>query len=205
MRFSGLSEIRAYWEALRASDGAPPPRAAFDPRGIERALPQAFLAVRRANGGLGLRVVGQAICTMVGRDLRDDAPGALICPRDRAAFEGVLSAVLTDPATGEAELEFRAADGAAVPARLVLLPMADDQGRPAYVLGGLAMAQTPALPAPWPLSLLSMRLTRLAMLVSEPAPRSMVPQIAPGMAEAAAGYGADLPDGARRPHLWVVK
>jgi len=205
MRFSGLSEIRAYWEALRSPDGAPPPRAAFDPRGIERALPQAFLAVRGANGGLGLRVVGQAICAMAGRDLRDDAPGALICLRDRAAFEGVLNAVLTDPATGETELEFRTASGAAVPARMVLLPMADDQGRPEYVLGGLAMAQTPALPAPWPLAVLSMRLTRLAVPEPEPAPRRMAPLIAPGMAEAAAGYGADLPDGARHQHLWVVK
>lgn len=64
MRFSGLSEIRAYWEALRGT--APMPgRLDFDPRGIERALPQAFLAARRdPKSALEIRIAGQQICAL---------------------------------------------------------------------------------------------------------------------------------------------
>jgi hypothetical protein len=226
MRFSGLSEIRAYWEALRGT--APiPRRAAFDPRGIERALPQSFLAARgdaphpsatpfEAQGPLVLRITGQQVCALVGRDLRGAGPEALLAPPDRAALLRILEEVLDGPALAELELDCLSGDGAPQAARLLLLPLADAAGRVGYVLGGLAVqGGVPALrdhaPALSPLTLRTARLSRLAARDDGgciAAPAATLPQgpmaahSGPGLAEAAAPFAPPDPG---RAHLRVVK
>jgi hypothetical protein len=229
MRFSGLSEIRAYWEALRPSDGGPPGRARFDPRGIERALPQAFLATLEPGAAgtpaaLVMRVVGQDVAALARADLRGASPLALIDAADHAAVAQVLEAVLADPACAELDLDGPAAPGGGAgshrPARMLLLPMADDLGWPGYVLGGLAMARPLPRDQACTLGLRTVRLTRLtapspqAAAVTAPAlPLAGLAQ-GPGLAEPGAPYRPDTPpasdpgppaSGARRGHLRIVK
>lgn len=233
MRFSGLSEIRAYWEALRGT--APMPRrAAFDPRGIERALPQSFLAARRDTvrhgalpsdgpGPLVLRIAGQQVCALAGGDLRGTAPEALLALPDRTALLHLLDEVLDGPAWAELDLDYRPHGGGAVQAaRLLLLPLADAEGRVAYVLGGLAVqGDAPPLRGysggpkpPPPLAMLALRAARLNRLSARgngddsaapafaPDHRAHASHGGPGLAEAATPFA---PPAAGRAHLRVVK
>lgn len=236
MRFSGLSEIRAYWEALRGT--APMPRrAAFDPRGIERALPQSFLAARReatlpsgaphdghgqpaAQGPLALRIAGQQVCALAGRELRGAGPEVLLAPGDRAALLRLLDEVLDGPALAELDLECQNGCGAPQAARLLLLPLGDAAGRVGYVLGGLAVqGATPhergyaGAQKPPPLTLRAARLIRLANgSGSDPfGPAHTLPELTatahsahpgPGLAETVVPF---VPTASGRTHLRVVK
>jgi len=207
MRFGGLSEIRAYWEALRQPDQPLPARAAFDPRGIERALPQAFLAARGADRAMQMRLAGQEVCAVAGLPgLRGLSPELLMQAGDRAALARLFDEVLDGPALAEIDLAHTPpAGGDTLPARMVLLPLADRTGRAGVVLGGLAMPRRPALPGPALLTLRAVRMTRL-----EPGAEGAVADKAPapqpqGLAEAPAIYAAQALAGPGRRHLRVVK
>lgn len=122
-RYQIITHVRAYWEALR-EDGALPRRMQIDPRGIEGALPYAFL-VERIGSGIGrFRLAGTHVADLMGMDVRGMPFSALFSPDARSSVAERLEQVFTTPAILDLSLE--AERGMAQPAlegRMILLPV----------------------------------------------------------------------------------
>jgi hypothetical protein len=194
--FAGLSSLRAYWEALREGEDVPQ-RAQIDPRGIESALPIAFLAERIAPGIGRLRVAGSRLNGLMGMEVRGMPISAMIDPDSRDDFATALERVFAGPAI--AELSLRGTPGLAQPrleGRMLLLPLRAADGSVSRVLGGLALEGRVGL-APRRLVLSGMHLTAVGTPAAQ---RAEEPQ--PGMAESPAAFTPPPPRG--RPMLRVV-
>lgn len=183
--FAGLSSLRAYWEALR-EEGGIPQRAQIDPRGIENALPIAFLAERIAPGIGRLRVAGSRLNGLMGMEVRGMPISALIDPDSRDGFAAALERVFAGPAI--AELSLRGAPGIAQPrleGRMLLLPLRAMDGSVSRVLGGLALEGRVGM-APRRLVLGAVHLTPLGPAAAAKA--APADEVQPGMAEPAAPF-----------------
>ncbi len=147
MRFQYLSEIRAYWEALR--DGREVPfRSEIDPRGIERALEYAFVLERIAPQVARFRLAGMHLNDLMGMEVRGMPLTALFTPKSRTEVSDILQVVFGGPKT--AELTLRAETGFGKPemhAKLLILPLKSDLGDISRALGCF-MAEGPIGRAP---------------------------------------------------------
>jgi len=138
--FAMLAEVRAYWEALR--DGPTlPRRARIDPRGIEGALEGAFIVERIAPGVARFRLAGMEVVDLMGMEVRGMPLSALFDPAGRRALAGALEQVFAGPAV--LDLRLAAERGIGRPeltGRMLILPLADDEGQIRLALGCLATA-----------------------------------------------------------------
>ncbi len=211
MRFAGLAEIEAYWEALRAGRQAPS-RTEIDPRGIEGALAQAFIATGSSDGPCRFRVAGREARAAMGMDLRGMPVDALILPADRAGFSALVGRVLSDAARAEIDL-CAPRCGAAPPllARMVMLPLAGPDGGIDRMLGGLSI---PGLAAGDDYSAAACGAPRRFLVTARqlrpPAAPGAASAPAPELAEPAAAFAHQSDTGVRlrptrAPHLRVVE
>lgn len=143
MRFPILNEVEAYWDALR-SDGAAPRRADVDPRGLERALPHAFMLERVAPGVLRFRLAGRALSDLMGMDVRGMPLSALFTAPARDELAQIAEAVFTRPQSLRLSLDTERGLGRPpIEAELLLLPLMGDDGQVDRALGALAYDGTP--------------------------------------------------------------
>lgn len=194
-----LTELRAYWEALR-DGGAPPMRAAVDPRGIAGALEHAFVVERMAPGIARFRVAGMHLCDLMGMEVRGMPLSSLLEPEDRAVLSAGLEQVFSGPSVFEARLESpRSMGRPALEAQLLILPLRDWQGNPGVAMGGL-VATGEIGRAPRRFTIAHRIVARV--LVAQPRVEDH-----PALAEAAATFTpAPMDRPARgRPHLRLVK
>ncbi|MBL8563745.1 MAG: PAS domain-containing protein [Gemmobacter sp.] len=135
-----LAEVRAYWEGLR--DGpALPRRDQIDPRGLRGALQGTFLLERIAPGVGRLRIAGMNFADLLGMDGRGMPLSALFDPMSRNRLGTLLDACFLRPATLELTLGCETGLGRpALSARMILLPVACDDGRGEMALGCLALS-----------------------------------------------------------------
>lgn len=194
-----LSELRAYWEALR-DGGAPPMRSAVDPRGIAGALEHAFVVERVASGMARFRVAGMHLCDLMGMEVRGMPLSSLFEPEDRATLSAGLDQVFAAPSIFEARLEApRGLGRPALEAHLLILPLRDWRGQPGVAMGGL-LATGEIGRAPRRFTIAHRLVARV--LVARPNVESH-----PALAEAAAAFIPAPPDrpAKGRPHLRLVK
>jgi hypothetical protein len=132
-----LREVEAYWELLR--DGRlVPDRGEVDPRGFPGALSQSFLLERIAPGLARIRVTGRHLCDLMGIDMQGLPLTSLFLPEARPAIIEVLSAVFEEPAVARAKLSSPGGIGRRkLEARLLILPLRDDQGDVTRAVGCL--------------------------------------------------------------------
>ncbi len=193
-----LAEVRAYWEALR--DGPTlPRRAQIDPRGIEGALEGAFILERIAPGIARFRLAGMALVELMGMEVRGMPLSALFDPVGRRALATGLEQVFSGPAV--LDLRLVAERGIGRPeltGRMLILPLADDDGQIRLALGCLATAGEPGrTPRRFRITA-----TTEQSLAATPAPRASTAPVA-GLAEAAARY--DPTATIERPYLRLVR
>jgi hypothetical protein len=142
-----LREVEAYWELLR--DGRlVPDRSEVDPRGFPGALAQSFLIERIAPGLARIRVTGRHLCDLMGIDMQGLPLTSLFLPEARPTIIEILSAVFEEPAVARATLLSPGGIGRRkLEARLLILPLRDDQGDVTRGLGCLvaegAIGRTP--------------------------------------------------------------
>ncbi len=142
-----LREVEAYWDLLR--DGRlVPDRSEVDPRGFPGALAQSFLLERIAPGLARIRVTGRHLCDLMGIDMQGLPLTSLFLPDARPRIIEVLSAVFEEPAVARARLSSPGGIGRrALDARLLILPLRDDQGDVTRAVGCLvadgAIGRTP--------------------------------------------------------------
>ncbi|MEZ5747038.1 MAG: PAS domain-containing protein [Paracoccaceae bacterium] len=201
MDFPAISEIRAYWEALR--NGRPmPSREEIDPRGIEQALEFAFILERIAPRAARFRLSGRHLNALMGMEVRGMPITAFFGPKARDRASEIVDGVFTGPAI--AELDLAAEQGLGRPpvlARLLLLPLRADAGETHKALGCLVshgeIGRTPRR--------FAISLARHLPLATKTPPRSSF-QPATGFAEPASAFvGPPMANDCGRAHLKLVK
>lgn len=142
MEDARFQQVRGYWEGLRRN-GALPRRPDIDPRGMEAALSHVLLAERVAPGLARLRIAGMHLADLMGMEVRGMPLSALFEPMARARLAGILEQVWTRPAIADLRLEAgRSPMQPALSARLLLLPVAAQDGATSRLLGCLVSQGT---------------------------------------------------------------
>ena len=169
LAFEGLAQVRAYWEGLRRGNSLPK-RAAIDPRGLNGVLDRVFLAERIGRGLVQVRIAGSGLADFAGMDVRGLPLSCLFAPESRAQLGVTLERVFDLPAVAEVDLGSDRAGGGGLVARLLLLPMADEDGAK-LILGAVSFAQGSAARCKFQIH--SWRDERLS-LASDPQPQAPV-------------------------------
>ncbi len=147
MKFRYISEVRAYWEALR--DGRDLPyRSEIDPRGLERALEYTFVLERVAPQVARFRLAGMHLNDLMGMEVRGMPMTSLFTPKARAEIAETLEQVFTGPRTADLILTGETGFGKpGLSGRLLILPLRSDLGDVSRALGCL-MSEGPVGRAP---------------------------------------------------------
>jgi hypothetical protein len=128
-----LAAIAAYWQDLRGTRQAPR-RSEIDPRAIADALACALLIEQGAADDDGtqpvprIRLAGRHICALMGMELRGMPVHALIATPDRPRFAAAIARVFAAGAALDLALCTPPGESPRLTARMILLPLADDQG-----------------------------------------------------------------------------
>lgn len=170
--FEGLPQVRAYWEGLRLG-GQLPQRSALDPRGLSGVLDRVFLGQRIGRGLLQVRVAGSGLADFAGMDVRGLPLSVLFATESRERLGSLVEMSLQTPAVVELDLGSDRAAGAGLVARMLLLPLAEEQGTK-LMLGAVSFYGT--TPARCKLQISSARDERLALPVAA-APQAPVQPI----------------------------
>lgn len=135
-----LAQIEGYWDGLR--DGRPvPARADVDPRGISRVLDRALVLERVAPGLARFRVAGGHLRALLDMELKGMPISALFGAESRPTLSAALESVFDTPALVRLGLSAEQGVGRApLDGEMLLLPLADEEGRITRALGALSMA-----------------------------------------------------------------
>ncbi len=200
--FAPLSQVEAYWEALRSGRDIPR-RAEIDPRGIESALEFAFILERITPGVARMRIAGNHLHLLMGMEARGMPLTSFFRADDRQRIGDVLEEVFQTPAT--AELSMTGGQGAALEARMILLPLKSDLGDVSRILGCLMSKGEIGL-APHRLTLRTATVRAL-----DCAPRPVTPQLCAetgqrsGFQEPATPFDAAGKNRTRPSYLRLIK
>jgi hypothetical protein len=135
--YPAVNEVEAYWTALEA-EGSVPRRAEVDPRGIQGALPQAFILERLAPTVARFRLAGMHLNDLMGMEIRGMPMTAMFLPDSRAAAGAALDRAFSTPAKVTLILTGDQGVGRGpLAARMILLPLLDEAGRVTRLLGAL--------------------------------------------------------------------
>lgn len=136
-KFPAIAQIEAYWHGLR-NGRLMPARSDFDPRGIGDNLSYALSLERIAPGHARIRLAGQHLNDILSMEVRGMPMSAFFTPAARDEIHEALEAAFDMPAEVNLTLRTEKRHGRVqLDAQMILLPMKDDQGNVARVLGGL--------------------------------------------------------------------
>ncbi|MEJ6398253.1 PAS domain-containing protein [Yoonia sp. 208BN28-4] len=132
-----LQIVQDYWDALRDNRQIPL-RSDLAPTALDYALPHCFIAERVAPEAFRMRVAGQALRDILNMDARGMPISTFLSSDARAAITPMIEKLFLRPRV----LEFALQSGRTLArptthARLVMLPLRDDQGRTSRVFGAL--------------------------------------------------------------------
>ncbi len=145
-RFNANDSVLAYWEALRDLDpqqAEVPLRSALDPRGIQSALPYAFVLERITPRVARVRIAGSKVNDAFGSDMRGLPITALISPEKRSRFSDMLKDVFHMPAMARINLMAERDKSQRCVGQMLLLPLRDDSGEVSRVLGCMELMTLP--------------------------------------------------------------
>lgn len=198
MRFPAMSEVRAYWEALR-NGRLVPLRSEIDPRGIERALEYAFILEKVAPRVTRFRLAGMHLTDLMGMEVRGMPLTALFTPEARVQVAAMTEAVFATPQIAELSLSAETGFGKpAMDAHLLILPLRSDLGDINRALGCL-VADGHIGRAPRRFTVTDVRLAAIAEGLT---PGRMAPATSQGFNENQKSF---VPPAAEHRHLRLVK
>lgn len=135
--YGPLAQVEAYWEALRGNR-LMPCRSDIDPRGIEDALPYAFIAERVAPGMARLRIAGTHLRELMGMEVRGMPVTSFFTSAARPLASEALEEVFQLPSQTTLHLSAAGSyDQPALEARMLLMPLKSDLGDVSRALGCL--------------------------------------------------------------------
>lgn len=198
MRFPVINEVEAYWDGLR-NGRALPMRSEIDPRGLERALENAFILERVAPGIVRFRLAGCHLNTLMGMDVRGMPLSAFFTGPARDELSREIEALFDRPQTlrlslsGERGIGKPALEGA-----MLLLPLHNELGVVTRALGVL-VSEGNIGRAPRRFRIAASKATALSDVQTTP----RHPAAQPGFCEAEAP--AFKPSGQEKPTLTLIK
>lgn len=200
-----LSQLRGYWEGLRLGGGIPA-RSRISPRGIEQALSCTFLIERVGSGIARFRIAGMDLAEFMGMEVRGMPFSAIFCPLGRVEIANKLERVFQDAAILTADLMAERGLGRpALTARMLALPLCNEQGRVTLAIGCVALSGKVGR-TPRRFDVTQARLERTSDARPKPMPpvAGMVPKlIIQEFAEAAAVF--ERAQSGPAPYLRIVK
>ncbi|PTX55861.1 PAS domain-containing protein [Litoreibacter ponti] len=204
---SALSEMRSYWESLRAGRLVPL-RSEIDPREISGALEFGFILERIQPGAVRFRLAGMHLCDLMGMEVRGMPLRSFISPTSRAAFSATLDRVFTKPQIQEHSMVSEDSRGAKLNARLLILPLKSDSGQVDRAIGCFTTDGIVGL-APRRFRVLETRVTNLLTGAetredSTPERDTSAPQPVAGFAEPQEDFTPAPTQKAERPQLRLV-
>ena len=131
-----LSQIRSYWEELRAGR-LMPLRSEVDPREMSPFLESCFVLERVPSGDVRFRLAGMGIGDLMGMEVRGMPLRALISPADRPLFSAKLANVFETPEIQEYKLQSDQPNSPDLSAVLLILPLKGDDGVVSRAIGCL--------------------------------------------------------------------
>lgn len=135
--FPALGAVETYWEGLR-NGRLMPARGEIDPRGIAPALEFAFILEKIAPGLARIRLAGMHLNELMAMEVRGMPITAMFLPEARGEMQSVLETVLDTPAAVRLTLAGdRGLIRAPLDGQMILLPLRDETGVPARILGAL--------------------------------------------------------------------
>lgn len=186
-----LAGLLAHWQELRQGRIAPE-RSEVDPNAISDVLAHAFILEPMQDGAPRIRIAGMALCDLLGMELRGMPATALFSDSARPEFLRLCGGMFDHPTVTEVTLS---AAGHDIPADLLMLPLADAEGRIARILGAL-VCEAIGLQPPTRFEILHSNLHAIHAAAEE------LPQ---GMAEPAAAFGhAPRARGGNGPRLTLI-
>ena len=136
MRQTAAKAIFSYWQSIAPDSGAPA-RGDIEPRALKSHLPDIFMLERLDRAVFAFRLAGTRLCARYGRELRDHDFVRLWPTTQQGVVLEALNRCLQSAQpitmTGYASL----LNGASVPLEVLLLPIADTEGKITRVLGAL--------------------------------------------------------------------
>ncbi len=131
--YSLLSQVDAYWHALRGTQLLPK-RSDIDPRGIEAALEYTFVLERIAPGVARLRIAGSHLSDLMGMEVRGMPITSFLTPDARRRFSDMMEELFETPATARIMLK---GETGQIAGQMILLPLKSDMGDASRMLGCL--------------------------------------------------------------------
>ena len=132
-----INEVLVYWENLREGMTLPR-RSDLDPSDLKAALPFTFLLERTGPGIAGIRVCGQHISDLLGRNARGLPISVFFAFGTKAAFLHQLDDVFERPASLSMDLVARDGCSPLKTAEMLILPLLSETGRVEKALGCIA-------------------------------------------------------------------
>lgn len=186
-----VQEVLDYWEGLR--DGRlVPKRSEIDPRALRKSLNHTFILEANTPDNIRFRLAGSKLCDCMGMEMRGMPAYAMITQEGRNAFNEAIQACLTSPQTVDFQLS--------PTARMVLLPMADEDNTISRILGSVNVdPNNPGFPTRF--TVRSMTQTRII------AAESILPKLVSELAEDQQPFQPKIKKAtfAKPPHLRIVK
>ena len=164
-----IVDLLSYWESLRAGRVAPM-RSEIDPREITGSLENTFVLEYNNSLDVRFRLAGIKLCELMGMELRGMPARALIELGHRDELSRIIDDMITDPKIVELQLCSNINKGS-LRARMLLLPMKDQKGQIARILGCMT-TQGPSMKHPQRFEIEAVKTTRIVgvMDTTEPQP-----------------------------------
>lgn len=203
---SPLRQAEAYWLAL-GGEGQVPRRDQIDPRALENILAHSFILERVTRRGARFRLAGDHLTDLSGMDLRGAPFTALFADDARAEAGAILQRVFTAPAVAELRLQTPKVPGAPVlEGRMLLLPLASEDGGIARALGVLVSDGGGAVPPPVRFDIGNRLLRPVAARTAQDSEAQPATPAVERASSAVDGFAEPLPDWLGPPkHLRLVK
>ena len=162
--------LLSYWESLRAGRIAPM-RSELDPREITGVLEHTFVLEYNDPLDVRFRLAGMKLCEMMGMELRGMPARALIDLGHRDELSRIIEDIVNNPKIVELQLQSNAESGV-VTARMLMLPMQDQHGNIARILGCLT-TDRPNMMQPQRFEITEVKTTRIVGTMATTAPEQI--------------------------------
>lgn len=156
MKLAVSRAIVTYWNELRGMDPAPT-RAALKPGSISSLLPDLFILQREKDGTPLFRLAGTRVCSLMGRELRQQSFSALFSEDHQHKLQMLVHGVADRLRPCVLALSPRPDDRNPVELEMVLLPIIEEDQDLRLILGVVSPVNCNALQIVAPLRDLSIR------------------------------------------------
>jgi hypothetical protein len=161
-----IVNVLSYWENLRSGRIAPL-RSELDPRQITSALDNTFVLEYADPFDVRFRLAGAKLNEIMGMELRGMPAHALIDLGHRDELSRIIDDLIADPKIVELQLCANAEQSGALTARMLLLPMQNEKGQIARLLGCIT-TQGPVLQQPQRFQITVVKKTRIVGVTDLP-------------------------------------